>query len=88
MLASSKMDEWSLLSELVITPGTMQGQILTGTIPTGIAKLTKLTHLDLGSNKLTGPVPWELGVMPRLTVSCAVSSLCLAGLVLLVLWTS
>ena len=40
---------------------------LTGTIPTEIGSLTKLTSLDLGLNNLTGTIPTELALLTNLT---------------------
>jgi len=40
---------------------------LVGTIPTEIAGLTQLTHLDLGLNDLSGGIPPEIGSLTQLT---------------------
>uniref|UniRef100_A0A7S4EKM4 Disease resistance R13L4/SHOC-2-like LRR domain-containing protein n=1 Tax=Pseudo-nitzschia australis TaxID=44445 RepID=A0A7S4EKM4_9STRA len=41
---------------------------LTGTIPSEIASLTKLTILDLSNNKITGTIPLEIVQMEKLSV--------------------
>lgn len=42
--------------------------ILTGSIPTEIGTLSKLTHLDLSNNDLTGEFPLSLAKLPKLAV--------------------
>jgi hypothetical protein len=40
---------------------------LTGTIPSEVSLLTKLTYLDLCCNSLTGTIPSQLGLLTKLT---------------------
>ena len=56
---------WHLTSES--TPTSTRAQGLSGTIPTQFGLLTKVTEVDLKSNKMTGVVPVSGGIaIPRL----------------------
>ena len=41
---------------------------MTGTLPTAISQLTRLTHLALSSNAFVGTIPTELGLLTNLNV--------------------
>ena len=43
------------------------GGNLKGTLPTTLALMTNLTHLDLSKNQLTSTIPSELGLLSNLT---------------------
>lgn len=47
---------------MIVTDASDMG----GVIPTEVAKLNDLKYLDLSSNNLTGVVPVELGLLPKL----------------------
>ena len=55
------------VSNSVVTALLLQGNNLTGTIPTELGNLTNLTHLYLYNNELTGTIPAELGALTVLT---------------------
>jgi Leucine-rich repeat (LRR) protein len=38
-----------------------------GSVPKEIGMLKNLTELNLGANKLTGPIPSEIGDMTKIT---------------------
>ena len=60
-MSVSVADVTPLLSSLVL-----EGNQLTGGIPTALGNLTNLVTLDLGSNQLGGGVPASLGNLTKL----------------------
>ena len=70
----------SRVTRLQLQSNRTAGNQLSGSIPTELGELTKLTRLDLGGSRLTGPIPTELGDLSNL-VSLYLSSNQLLGAV-------
>ena len=52
----------------------LRSQRRTGTIPTELGLLTRLTYVDIAENWLTGPMPTELGLLTLVNSSFSLGS--------------
>ena len=68
-LSDEPLDDWHgiTVSDGRVTKLDLEGNQLTGPIPTELGKLSSLTELQLYDNQLTGTIPTELGKLSSLT---------------------